>query len=120
MANIYERDLPRNPANHSAMTPLSYIQRAAAVYPDQLAVVHGDVRRTWSETYTRCLRLASALAKHGIGKGDTVAVMLPNIPAMVETHFGVPMTGAILNTLNTRLDAETIAFMLQHGEVGPK
>ncbi|RZU48095.1 fatty-acyl-CoA synthase [Fluviicoccus keumensis] len=116
MANIYDRDLPRNDANFNAMTPLSYIERAAAVYPDRLAVVHGDVRRNWAETYARCRRLASALAKHGIGKGDTVAVMLPNIPAMVEAHFGVPMTGAILNTLNTRLDAETIAFMLDHGE----
>ncbi|HAF90968.1 MAG TPA: acyl-CoA synthetase, partial [Pseudomonas sp.] len=80
------------------------------------AVIHGSIRRTWAETYMRCRRLASALAGRGIGKGDTVAVMLPNIPSMLEAHFAVPMIGAVLNTLNVRLDAEAIAFMLQHGE----
>jgi fatty-acyl-CoA synthase len=79
-------------------------------------VVHGAIRRSWRETHLRCVRLASALARLGIGKGDTVAAMLPNIPAMVEAHFGVPMSGAVLNTLNTRLDAEALAFMLDHGE----
>ncbi|HEY4372301.1 MAG TPA: acyl-CoA synthetase, partial [Burkholderiales bacterium] len=116
MANIYEQGLPRNAANHVALSPLSFIARAAAVYPQRLAVVHGAVRRNWSETYARCRQLASALAARGIGVGDTVAVMLPNIPAMVEAHFGVPMLGAVLNSLNTRLDAPAIAFMLEHSE----
>ncbi len=99
-----------------ALSPLSFIERTAHVYPHYPAVVHGSIRRDWSETYTRCRRLASALAGRGIGKGDTVAVMLPNIPQMLEAHFGVPMIGAVLNPLNVRLDAEAIAFMLQHGE----
>jgi fatty-acyl-CoA synthase len=116
MSNIYEQGLPKTPANHVALTPLSFIARAAAVYPDRLAVVHGPVRRSWSQTYARCRRLASSLSQQGIGFGDTVAVMLPNIPAMVEAHFGVPMTGAVLNSLNTRLDAPAIAFMLDHSE----
>jgi len=116
MSNIYEQGLPKTPANHVALTPLSFIARAAAVYPDRLAVVHGPVRRTWRQTYARCRQLASSLSRHGIGVGDTVAVMLPNIPAMVEAHFGVPMTGAVLNSLNTRLDAAAIAFMLDHSE----
>jgi fatty-acyl-CoA synthase len=114
--NPYARDLDRGPANYVPLTPLSFIERAAYVFPERLAVVHGTRRSTWRETYARCRRLASALAKRGIGKGDTVAVMLPNIPAMYEAHFGVPMCGAVLNTLNTRLDAEAMAFMLQHGE----
>ena len=114
--NPYAKDLDKNPANYVPLTPLSFIERAAYVYPGRLAVVHGAVRRTWSETYARCRRLASALARRGIGRGDTVAVMLPNIPAMYEAHFGVPMCGAVLNTLNTRLDPEAIAFMLEHGE----
>src|SRR5207253_8951450 len=90
--------------------------RAAFVYPEHTAVVHGERRYTWEETYARCRRLASALAKHGIGIGHTVAVMASNTPEMYEAHFGVPMTGGVLNTLNTRLDAEAIAFMLKHGE----
>jgi fatty-acyl-CoA synthase len=114
--NVFERDLAKNPANYAPLTPLSFLERAAFVYPNQVAIIHGTQRFTWKETYARCRRLASALAKRGIGVGDTVAVMLPNIPAMVEVHFGVPMTGATLNTLNTRLDAEAIAFMLEHGE----
>ena len=114
--NPYARDLERTRANHVPLTPLSFIERSAYVYPDRLAVVHGARRSTWAETYARSRRLASALAQRGIGKGDTVAVMLPNIPAMYEAHFGVPMCGAVLNTLNTRLDAEAIAFMLRHGE----
>ncbi len=116
MTAIFDQDLPRNAANHAAITPLGFIERTAEVYPDKLAVVHGELRRTWGEVYSRCRQLASALAKHGIGKGDTVAVMLPNTPPMVEAHFGIPMAGAVLNALNTRLDPETVAFMLDHGE----
>jgi fatty-acyl-CoA synthase len=114
--NPYARDLDKTRANHVPLTPLSFIERSARVFPDRPSVVHGAARYTWSETYARCRRLASALARRGIGKGDTVAAMLPNIPAMYEAHFGVPMCGAVLNTLNTRLDAEAIAFMLRHGE----
>ncbi len=116
MDNIYEQDLPQTQANHAALSPLSFIERTAEVYPHRLAVVHGELRRNWAEVFTRCRQLASALEKAGVGKGDTVAVMLPNTPAMVEVHFAIPVTGAILNALNTRLDAETIAFMLDHGE----
>ena len=116
MANIFNTDLPKNSANYAAQSPLAFIERTAEVYPDKLAVVHGNLRRTWLDTFTRCRQLASALEKHGITKGDTVAVMLPNTPPMVEAHFGIPVTGAVLNALNTRLDAETIAFMLDHGE----
>jgi fatty-acyl-CoA synthase len=115
-ANPYAMDLDKTPANYVPLTPLSFIERSACVYPDRASVVHGRRRYTWSETYARCRRLASALAQRGIGPGDTVAVMLPNIPAMYEAHFGVPMCGAVLNTLNTRLDAQAIAFMLKHGE----
>jgi fatty-acyl-CoA synthase len=109
-------DLDPNPANYAALTPLSLIARTAYVYPEQLAVVHGDRCYSWAETYARSRRLASALAGAGIGIGDTVAVMAANTPEMVEAHFGVPMSGGVLNTLNTRLDAEAIAFMLKHGE----
>jgi len=116
MTSAYETDLARNEANYTPLTPLSLIARAAYVYPDHLAVVHGDRRYTWAETYVRARRLASALQRAGIGNGDTVAVMAANTPEMVEAHFGVPMSGGVLNTLNTRLDAEAIAFMLKHGE----
>jgi fatty-acyl-CoA synthase len=116
MPHMYDQDLPRNEANFSAFTPLAFMERSALVYPEKLAVVHGRLRQTWGQTYTRCRQLASALQGRGIGKGDTVAVMLPNVPPMVEAHFGVPMSGAVLNTLNTRLDPEAIAFMLDHGE----
>jgi fatty-acyl-CoA synthase len=116
MPSIYDQDLPRNEANFAPISPLSFIERTAEVYPDRLAIVHGPLRQTWGETYARARRLASALQRAGIGKNDTVAVMLPNTPPMVEAHFGVPMAGAVLNALNTRLDAETIAFMLDHGE----
>ncbi len=115
-SSIYDQGLERNPANYVPLSPLSFIERSAQVYPQRLSVVHGSRSFTWSQTYARCRRLASALAQQGIGRGDTVAVMLPNVPAMVEVHFGVPMTGAVLNTLNTRLDADAIAFMLGHGE----
>jgi len=116
MTSAYDRDLDKTPANYAALTPLSFLERAASVYPQRVAVVHGAERYTWSQTYQRARRLASALARRGIGVGDTVAAMLPNIPAMYEAHFGVPMCGAVLNTLNTRLDPEAIAFMLEHGE----
>ncbi|HEY6862299.1 MAG TPA: acyl-CoA synthetase [Burkholderiales bacterium] len=115
MANPYEVDLERNPANHAPLTPLGFIERAAAVYPKRTAVIHGERRFTWAETYARSRRLASALAARRLGRGDTVAVMLSNTPEMVECHFGVPMAGTVLNALNTRLDADAIAFMLEHG-----
>ncbi|WP_230411727.1 acyl-CoA synthetase [Denitromonas iodatirespirans] len=114
--NAYQHGLEKNPANYVPLSPLSYIERTVAVYPTRTSVIHGARSFTWAETYARCRRLASALQQHGIGEGDTVAVMLPNVPAMVEVHFGVPMVGAVLNTLNTRLDAEALAFMLGHGE----
>ncbi len=113
--NPYQADLDKNAANYTPLSPLSLLARTAYVYPKRAAVVHGEQRYTWSEVYARCRRLASALQQSGIGAGDTVAVMLPNVPAMYEAHFGVPMTGAVLNTLNTRLDADAIAFMLEHG-----
>ena len=116
MANIYEQGLERNSANFTSITPLLFLERSAEVYPNRVAVIHGKLRQTWGQTYERCRRLASALQKHDIGLGDTVAVMLPNTPPMVEAHFGIPMAGAVLNALNTRLDAESIAFMLNHGE----
>src|ERR1700761_351068 len=108
-------DLPKNQANYAPLTPLTFIERAAYVYPNRLAVVHGAQRWTWQETYARCRRLASALAQLGIGHNDTVAFMAPNTPPMYEAAFGVPMCGAVLNTLNTRLDAKALAFQLRHG-----
>ena len=116
MTSIYDQDLPRNEANFAPISPLSFIERTAEVYQDRLAIVHGSLRQTWAQTYARTRQLASALQKAGIGKNDTVAVMLPNTPPMVEAHFGVPMASAVLNALNTRLDPEAIAFMLDHGE----
>ncbi|MEE8275771.1 MAG: acyl-CoA synthetase [Alphaproteobacteria bacterium] len=114
MSNPYERNLDRNRANYAPLTPLDFIARAAAVYPEHPAVVYGAVRRSWAETHARARRLASALARHGVGVGDTVAVMAPNLPELYEAHFGVPMAGAVLNAINTRLDAATIAFILEH------
>ena len=116
MTSIYDQHLDRSPANHVPLTPLDFLTRAAQVYPDRLAIVHGELRQTWAQTEARCRQLASALQRAGIAKNDTVAVMLPNTPPMVEAHFGIPMAGAVLNTLNTRLDPEAIAFMLDHGE----
>ena len=120
MTSMFDQDLPPTAANYAAMSPLTFLERTAQVYPNRLAVVHGlgaqTVRQTWSQTYDRCRQLASALTLAGVGKNDTVAVMLPNTPPMVEAHFGVPMAGAVLNALNTRLDPETVAFMLDHGE----
>ncbi len=114
--NPYELGLDKNPANYVALSPLSFLARSAQVYPHATALIYGERRQDWDTTYRRCRRLAGALAARGIGHGDTVAVMLPNVPAMFEAHFGVPMCGAVLNTLNTRLDAEAIAFMLDHGQ----
>ena len=108
--------LDKNPANHVPLSPLSFLRRAADVYPERLAVIHGDQRRTWRQTYARCRRLASALQRRGVGAGDTVAIIAPNVPAMFEAHYGIPMTGAVINALNTRLDPASVAFMLRHGE----
>ncbi|OWY28336.1 acyl-CoA synthetase [Herbaspirillum robiniae] len=112
----FDTGLGRNAANYAALTPLDFIARAAEVYGARTAIVHGGLRQDWADTYRRTRRLASALRKLGIGKNDTVSAMLPNTPAMVEAHFGVPMAGAVLNALNIRLDTESIAFMLRHGE----
>src|SRR3954451_17574761 len=117
MANTaYDVGLDKNPANFQPLTPLTFLERAAAVFPDHLAVVHGPLRRNYAEFYARSRRLASALARHGIKRGDTVSAMLANTPAMLEAHYGVPMTGGVLNTLNTRLDAVIIAFTLDHAD----
>ncbi len=116
MSNPYENGLDKNPANFVALTPLTFIERSAYIYPNRLSLIHGRRRYSWGETSTRCRRLASALKIAGIGRGDTVTVMLNNTPEMYECHFGVPMSGAVLNTMNTRLDAETIAFTLEHAE----
>ncbi|WP_170342761.1 acyl-CoA synthetase [Ruegeria arenilitoris] len=114
--SIFQRDLDKGPANFTALSPLSYIERTAAVYPDYPAVVYGDRRHSWAQTYARCRQLASALAARGVGAGDTVSIIAANIPEMYEAHFGVPMAGAVLNTINTRLDAPIIAFILNHAE----
>jgi fatty-acyl-CoA synthase len=114
--DAFEKGLERNDANYTPLTPVSFLAKAAYVYPERTAVIYGDLRRDWREVYERARRLASALAKSGVKRGDTVAAMLPNVPAMIELHFGPAMFGAVLNTLNTRLDAEAIAFMLDHGE----
>ena len=115
-ASPYATDLDRRPANYVPLTPLSFLARSAGVYPDKPAVIHGDRTFTYAEFAARCRRLASALARRGVGPGDTVAIMAPNVPAMLEAHFGVPMAGAVLNALNYRLDARTIAFLLEHSE----
>ena len=114
--NPYETNLGKVAANFEALSPIPFIERAAAVYPDHTAVIYGDIRRSWQETYSRCRRLASALQKRGIGSGDTVSALLPNIPEMLELHFAVPMIGAVLNAQNIRLDANNIAFMLNHSQ----
>jgi fatty-acyl-CoA synthase len=112
----YDRDLERNPANFQPLTPITFLERAAAVFPERIAIVHGQLRRNYRDFYARSLRLASALEKAGLGRGDTVSVMLANTPAMLECHYAVPMMGAVLNTLNTRLDASILAFTLDHAE----
>ena len=113
--NPFELGLDRGAANYVPLTPLSLPERAATVYPNKPAVIHGKHTFTYAEFYGRYRRLASALARRGIGLGDTVAVMAPNVPAMLEAHYGVPMAGAVLNALNFRLDARSIAFLLEHG-----
>ena len=115
-SSIYDRDLGQNPANYQPLTPISFLERAAAVFPDQTAIIHGKSRTSYRDFHARAKRLASALAKRGIERGDTVAVLMANTPAMLEAHYGVPMTGGVLNTLNTRLDAPILGFSLDHGE----
>jgi len=114
--HIFERGLGRHAANYQPQTPLAFLEWAASVYAEKTAVIHGEATYTYTELYARCRRLASALRGRGIGTGDTVAVMSPNAPAMLEAHYGIPMAGAVLNALNFRLDAATIAFILDHGE----
>src|SRR5471032_3487403 len=116
MKTPYDTDLDRNAANYQPLTPLGFLERAAAVFPNHTAIIHGPLRRSYAEFYARTRRLASALAKRGIGRGDTVSVLLANTPACLECHYGVPMTQGVLNTLNTRLDAAVIAFALDHAE----
>ena len=115
-ANPYDIGLDKNAANYVPLTPIGFLLRSASIYPNRLAVVHGERRYSWREALERCRRLASALAARGVGRGDTVAVMAPNIPEAFEAHFGVPMAGAVLNALNIRRDAATIAFIIEHGE----
>ena len=112
----YALGLEKNRANYVPLSPLSFLRRAADVYPERFAVIHGDQRHTWRQIYARCRRLASALQRRGIGAGDTVAIIAPNVPAMFEAHYGIPMTGAVINALNTRLDPASVSFMLKHGE----
>src|SRR5215207_2299944 len=113
--NPYETGLGKNPANYVPLSPIGFLRRSAGVYPGRISVIHGNRRYTWRESLERCRRLASALAAHGVGRGDTVALISPNVPEAFEAHLGVPMAGAVLNALNIRLDAETIAFILRHG-----
>jgi len=112
----YDIDLDRNPANFQPLTPLSFLERSAAIFPDHTAINHGALRRSYAEFYARARRLASALARRGIERGDTVSALLANTPAMLECHYGVPMAGAVLNTINTRLDAAIVAFQLDHAD----
>ncbi len=116
MPHMYDQDLGKNPANYQALSPLNYLERAAEVFPERTAIIHGDIRFTYAQFYERSRRLASALTQKGISKGDTVSIIAPNVPAMLECHYGVPMAGAVLNSINTRLDAAAIAFILDHGE----
>jgi fatty-acyl-CoA synthase len=116
MANPYETGLEKTPANYQPLTPLVFLERAASVHPDHAAIIHGNARVSYRSFYARSRRLASALQAKGVGKGDTVSVMLANTPAMLEAHYGVPMAGAVLHSINTRLDASAIAFMLDHAE----
>ena len=116
MPSAYDTDLDKCAANYVPLSPLSFLARSAAVYPHHTAIIHGGTRYSYRDFYARARRLASALSKAGIGKNDTVAAMLANTPAMLEAHYGVPMAGAVLNTLNTRLDAAIIAFSLDHAD----
>ena len=112
--NPYNTDLDRTPANHQPLTPLTFLERAASVFPDHTAIVHGALRRSYASFYQRARQLGSALAQRGIGRGETVSALLANTPAMLECHYGVPMCGAVLHSINTRLDAAIIAFQLDH------
>ncbi|MCW8195173.1 acyl-CoA synthetase [Proteobacteria bacterium 005FR1] len=114
--SIYNQNLDKNAANFAPLSPLSFLRRAATLYPKHPAVIHGNLHRSWAEVYTRCVQLADALTRQGIRRGETVSVLLPNTPEMYEVHFGVPMAGAVLNAINTRLDARAVAFILQHAE----
>ena len=116
MTNLYDTDLDRGPANYTPLSPLSFLRRSRDVYPDHTSVIYGQRRYTWAQTYERCVRLADALRRRGIRRGDTVAVLAANLPEMFEAHFGVPMAGAVLNAINTRLDAATVGFILEHAE----
>src|SRR4051794_27522732 len=116
MPTAYDRDLDKTAANHQPLTPLTFLERSAKVYPDHTAIIHGRMRRDYRSFYARSRQLASALVRSGIGRGETVSVLLANAPPMLECHYGVPMAGAVLNTLNTRLDAAVIAFSLDHAE----
>ena len=116
MSNPYNTDLDRNPANYQPLTPLTFLERASSVFPEHTAIIHGAIRRNYAEFYRRSRQLASALSDKGIGRGDTVSVMLANTPAMLESHYGVPMCGAVLHSINTRLDPATIAYQLDHSE----
>ncbi|HJV27685.1 MAG TPA: AMP-binding protein [Aromatoleum sp.] len=115
-ARAYSHGLEKNKANHVPLTPLSFLDRTADVFPNRTAIIHGSFTQTWSETRKRCYRLASALVRLGIESGDTVSIIAPNTPAMLEAHFGVPLAGAVLNAINCRLDADGVAFILRHGE----
>ena len=114
--NKYNQNLEKNDANFVPLTPLSFLERAKDIYPNYEALIYENKSFTWSQIYKRCIKFASALVKIGIGEGDTVSVMAFNTPEIFEAHYSVPMTGAILNTINTRLDAKTVAYILDHSE----
>ena len=114
--SAFETNLEQNQANYSALSPITFLQRAASVYPNHTATVHGEIRRSWSETYQRCLKLASALQQKGVNPGDAVSILAPNLPEHFEVHFAVPMCGAVLNSINIRLDSDAVAFILEHAE----
>ena len=116
MTDMYNTNLDKNHANFTPLSPLSFLQRSAEVYPNRLSIIHGSKKYTWSDTFKRSKQLASALAKKGVGKGDTVAVLCFNTPEIYEAHYGIPMIGAIINTINIRLDVDTISYILEHGE----
>ena len=114
--NIYGTGLGKGPANYASLSPINFLRRTASVYPNKTAVIYGDLKFSYGEFFARCRGLAFALQRDGVGSGDTVSVMAPNIPPMLECHYGVPMVGAILNAINTRLDSASIAFILEHSE----
>lgn len=116
MTNPYNTDLDKNPANFQPLTPITFLERAASVFPKHIAIVHGQLKYNYGEFYDRSRQLASALNKNNIGSGDTVSVLLTNTPSMLECHYGIPMTGAVIHSINTRLDAKTIAFQLDHAD----